>query len=156
MNNANNANNINITNMNKDTSIYNSIFNNLIYYCKTIINHKIKWINNIWIKNCDIIHYIYYNKSIFSNYYSLKNYFYIREINNNLMIMRINNVSIIDSINNIYILNKILYISKFKNNLISLNQFVLERWILIIMKDNYIIIYDEFKIYNLIRNELCV
>ena len=156
MNSVNNVNSANVANANEDTPIYNLIFNNLIYYYKIIINHKIKWINDMWIKDCNATHHIHHNKSIFSDYHSLKNHFYIEEIDNDLMTMRIDNISIINPVNNNRILKKILHIPKLKNDLMSLNQLTLKKWISIIMKDDCIIIHNKFKIHNLIRNKLCV
>ena len=142
------ANSANVANANEGTPVYNSIFDDLAYCCKAAVNHKIKRVNGVWIKDCDATHHMHHNKSLFTDYHPLKNRLYVGGIGSGLMTVGVGNVSIIDPASNTRILKKVLHVPKLKNGLMSLNTLALERWTSIITKDDCIVTHGEFKIHK--------
>jgi hypothetical protein len=150
------ANSANVANANEDTPAYSSIFGGLAYCCKAAVNHKIKRVNGVWIKDCGATHHMHHNKSLFSDYHALKNRLYVGGIGSGLMAVGVGNVSITDPANNTRILQRVLHVPKLKNGLMSLNTLALEGWTSTITKDGCIVTHGKFKIHSPIKNGLCV
>ena len=146
----------NVAKANEATPAYSAIFGGLGYCCKAAVNHKIRRVNGVWIKDCGAIHHMHHDKTIFSDYHPLKHRLYVGGIGSGLMAVGVGNVQITDPTNNKRILKKVLHVPKLKNGLMSLNQLALEGWTSTITKDGCIVAHGEFRIHSPIKNGLCV
>lgn len=135
---------------------YNAIFGGLAFCCKAAVNGRMKRVNGVWIKDNGATHHMHHDKSLFTDYHSLKHRLYIGGIGSGLKAVGIGDVSIKDPNGNERILKGVLHVPKLKCGLMSLNTLALLGWTTTIKKVGCTVSHGNFKIHSPIRNGLCI
>ena len=112
-------------NSSSNAPAYNAIFGGLAYYYKAAVNGRIRYINGVWIKDNGATHHMHHEKSLFTDYHSLKHHLYVGGIGSGLEAVGVGDMPIQDENGNIRTLKGVLHVPKLKCGLMSLNTLML-------------------------------